>query len=79
MVGPEGMPRGGKYYSIFKVMASNFDRKPEPWDKAEKRARALLKRAEESRLADQFLMGLRRDYQDRIVLYEDRLAALVSQ
>ena len=79
VVGPEGMPRGGKYYSIFKVMASNFDRKPEPWDKAEKRARALLKRAEESRLADQFLMGLRRDYRDRIVLYEDRLAALVSQ
>ena len=79
VVGPEGMPRGGKYHSIFKVLASNFDRKPESWDKAEKRARALLKRAEESRLADQFLIGLRRAYQDRIVLYEDPIAALVPQ
>ena len=79
VVGPENVPRGGQYYSLFKVLASNFGQSPEPFAKAEKRARALLKRAEESRLADQFLMGLRRDYRDRIVLYEDRLEALLVQ
>ena len=73
------MHQGGDYYSVFKVLESNFDRSPEPFDKAERRARALLKRAEEGRLADQFLMGLRRDYQARIVLYEDRLEAVLPQ
>ena len=46
---------------------------------AAKRARALLKRAEESRLADAFLMGLRRDYEARIVVYEDNLKTLLPQ
>ncbi|MBT5448058.1 MAG: hypothetical protein HOK90_02590 [Gemmatimonadetes bacterium] len=75
---PDAIPQG-EYYSVFKVLESNFDRSPEPFDKAERRARALLKRAEEGRLADQFLMGLRRDYQDRIVLHEDRLGVVLSQ
>ncbi|MCY3666065.1 MAG: peptidyl-prolyl cis-trans isomerase, partial [Gemmatimonadetes bacterium] len=64
VVGPEAMPRGGEYYSVFKVLKSNFGSAPESFDTAAKRARALLKRAEESRLADAFLMGLRRDYED---------------
>ena len=45
MVGPEAMPRGGEYYSVFKVLKSNFGGVPEPFDTAAKRARALLKRA----------------------------------
>ncbi|MYI62793.1 MAG: hypothetical protein F4105_14275, partial [Gemmatimonadetes bacterium] len=79
VVGPEAMPRGGEYYSVFKVLKSNFGSAPEPFDTAVKRARALLKRAEESRLADAFLMGLRRDYEDRVVVYEDRLEAVLLQ
>ena len=79
VVGPETMPQGGEYYSVFKVLKSNFGSAPEPFDTAAKRARALLKRAEESRLADAFLMGLRRDYEDRIVVYEDRLEAVLPQ
>jgi len=67
----------GEYYSVFKVLESNFDRSPDPFDKSERRARALLKRAEEGRLADKFLMELRRDYQARIVLHEDRLEAVL--
>ena len=39
----------------------------------------MLKLAEESRLADEFLMGLRRDYQSRIVLHDDRLQDLLPQ
>ena len=77
MVGPEAMPRGGEYYSVFKVLKSNFGSTPEPFDTAAKRARALLKRAEESRLADEFLMGLRRDYEDRVVVYEDNIKTLL--
>ncbi len=77
VVGPEAMPRGGEYYSVFKVLKSNFGSAPEPFDTAEKRARALLKRAEESRLADAFLRGLRRGYEDRVVVYDDRLKALL--
>ncbi len=76
VAGPEAMPRGGEYYSVFKVLKSNFGRAPEPFDTAAKRARALLKRAEESRMADAFLVGLRRDYEDRIVVYEDHLETL---
>ena len=68
---------GGEYYSVFKVLKSNFGSTPEPFDTAAKRARALLKRAEEGRLADAFLMGLRRDYEDRIVVYEDRLEGVL--
>lgn len=79
VVGPEVMPRGGEYYSIFKVLESNFGSAPEPFDTAAKRARALLKRAEESRLADEFLRGLRRDYEARVVVYEDRLETLLPQ
>ena len=79
VVGPEAMPRGGEYYSVFKVLKSNFGSAPELFDTAAKRARALLKRAEESRLADAFLMGLRRDYEDRVVVYEDRLEAVLPQ
>ena len=79
VVGPEAMPRGGEYYSIFKVLESNFGSAPEPFDTAAKRARALLKRAEESRLADEFLRGLRRDYEARVVVYEDRLETLLPQ
>ena len=79
VVGPEAMPRGGEYYSVFKVLKSNFGSTPEPFDTAAKRARALLKRAEESRLADAFLMGLRRDYEARIVVYEDNLEAVLPQ
>ncbi len=77
VVGPEAMPRGGEYYSVFKVLKSNFGSAPEPFDTAAKRARALLKRAEEGRLADAFLLGLRRDYEDRVVVYEDRLKTLL--
>ena len=79
VVGPEAMPRGGEYYSVFKVLKSNFGSTPEPFDTAVKRARALLKRAEESRLADEFLMGLRRDYEDRVVVYEDNIETLLPQ
>ena len=79
VAGPEAMPRGGEYYSVFKVLKSNFGSTPEPFDTAAKRARALLKRAEESRLADEFLMGLRRDYQDRVAVYEDNIKTLLSQ
>ena len=79
VVGPEAMPRGGEYYSIFKVLESNFGSAPEPFDTAAKRARALLKRAEESRLADEFLRGLRRDYEARVVVYEDRLETLLPR
>ena len=79
VVGPEALPRGGEYYSVFKVLKSNFGSTPEPFDTAVKRARALLKRAEESRLADAFLMGLRRDYEDRVVVYEDNLKTLLPQ
>ena len=77
VVGPEAMPRGGEYYSVFKVLKSNFGSTPEPFDTAAKRARALLKRAEESRLADAFLMGLRREYEDRVVVYEDNIETLL--
>ena len=79
VVGPEAMPRGGEYYSVFKVLEQNFGSAPEPFDTAAKRARALLKRAEESRLADEFLRGLRRDYEARVVVYEDRLETLLPQ
>ena len=79
VVGPEAMPQGGEYYSVFKVLKSNFGSAPEPFDTAAKRARALLKRAEESRLADAFLMGLRRDYEDRVVVYEDNIETLLPQ
>ena len=79
VVGPEAMPRGGEYYSVFKVLESNFGSVPEPFDTAAKRARALLKRAEESRLADAFLMGLRRDYEARVVVYEDNIKTLLPQ
>ena len=79
VVGPEAMPRGGEYYSVFKVLKSNFGSTPEPFDTAAKRARALLKRAEESRLADEFLMGLRRDYEDRVVVYDDNIKTLLPQ
>ena len=79
VVGPEAIPRGGEYYSVFKVLKSNFGSTPEPFDTAAKRARALLKRAEESRLADAFLMGLRREYEDRIVVYEDNIETLLPQ
>ena len=79
VVGPEAMPRGGEYYSVFKVLESNFGSAPEPFDTAAKRARALLKRAEESRLADEFLRGLRRDYDARVVVYEDRLETVLPQ
>ena len=79
VVGPEAMPRGGEYYSVFKVLKSNFGSTPEPFDTAAKRARALLKRAEEGRLADAFLMGLRRDYEDRVVVYEDNIETLLPQ
>ena len=79
VVGPEAMPRGGEYYSVFKVLESNFGSVPEPFATAAKRARALLKRAEEGRLADAFLMGLRREYEARVVVYEDRLKTLLPQ
>ena len=79
VAGPEAMPRGGEYYSVFKVLKSNFGNAPAPFDTAAKRARALLKRAEESRLADEFLMGLRRDYEDRVVVYEDNIKTLLPQ
>lgn len=79
VVGPEAMPRGGEYYSVFKVLESNFGRAPEPFDTAAKRARALLKRAEESRLADEFLRRLRRDYDARVVVHEDRLETVLPQ
>ena len=79
VVGPEAMPRGGEYYSVFKVLESNFGSAPEPFDTAAKRARALLKRAEESRLADEFLRRLRRDYDARVVVYEDRLETVLPQ
>ena len=77
VAGPEAMPRGGEYYSVFKVLKSNFGNAPAPFDTAAKRARALLKRAKESRLADEFLMGLRRDYEDRVVVYEDNIKTLL--
>ncbi len=77
VVGPEAMPRGGEYYSVFKVLKSNFGSAPEPFDAAAKRARALLKRAEEGRLADEFLMGLRRAYEARVVVYEDNIKMLL--
>ena len=78
VVEADAMHQGG-YYSVFKVLESNFGQSPEPFDKVAKWAGALLKRAEESRLAGEFLMGLRRDYQAGIVLHEDRLAAVLSQ
>ena len=31
VVGPEAMPRGGEYYSVFKVLKSNFGSAPEPF------------------------------------------------
>jgi len=73
------MHHGGEYYSVFKVLESNFGQSAEPFEKVERRAVAMLKRAEESRLADEFLMGLRRDYQSRIVLHDDRLQDLLPQ
>ena len=79
VAGPEAMLRGGEYYSVFKVLKSNFGSTPEPFDTAAKRARALLKRVEESRLADAFLMGLRREYEDRVVVYEDNIETLLPQ
>ena len=79
VVGPAAMSRGGEYYSVFKVLKSNFNSAPEPFAAAAKRARALLKRAEESRLADAFLKELRRDYEARIVVYEDNLETLWPQ
>ena len=56
---PQAMHPGGDYYSVFKVLESNFGSSPDPFEKVEKRAKALLRRAGESRLASEFLMRLR--------------------
>jgi|GEM_PF-1255383 len=79
VVDPQAMHPGGDYYSVFKVLESNFGGSPEPFEKVAKRAKALLRRAGESRLAGEFLMQLRRDYKGQIVVNEDNLKILVSE
>ena len=73
---PQAMHPGGDYYSVFKVLESNFGSSPDPFEKVAKRARALLKRAAESRLASDFLMRLRQQYEGQIVINEDNLQEL---
>jgi peptidyl-prolyl cis-trans isomerase C len=76
---PQAMHPGGDYYSVFKVLESNFGSSPEPFEKVEKRAKALLIRNEESRLASQFLSKLRQDYQGQIVIHDDQLQVLLTE
>ncbi|NKB67740.1 MAG: hypothetical protein GKR89_11815 [Candidatus Latescibacteria bacterium] len=73
---PQDMHPGGAYYSLFQVLESNFGSSPEPFEKVEKRARALLKRGEEGRLAGEFLHRLRQQYKGQIVIHEDNLKTL---
>lgn len=76
---PQAVHSGGEYYSIFKVVESNFGSSPDPFEKVAKRAHALLKRAEESRIAGQFLMDLRQNYGGQVVINDDNLKTLISQ
>ena len=73
----QAMNMGGEYYSVFKVIESNFGLEPEPLQKVAKRANALLRRAEESRLANEFLIDLRRQRENKITIYEEQLKTLV--
>ena len=73
---PNTVQPGGEYFSIFRVLESNFGQSPAPFEKEAKRARALLRRAEESRLGSQLLQQLRGDYDARVVVHEDRLESL---
>ena len=76
---PQDLHPGGEYHSVFKVLESNFGVEPEPLEKVEKRARALLKRAEESRLAAAFLTELRQQNEGQIVIHEDNLKKRAAQ
>ena len=76
---PQAVNAGGEYYSIFRVVESNFGSSPDPFEKVAKRAHALLKRAEESRIAGEFLMELRQNYEGQIVVNDDNLKTLISQ
>jgi len=73
---PQAMHPGGDYYSVFRVLESNFGSSPDPFEKVEKRAKALLRRAGESRLASEFLMQLRQQYEGQIIINEDNLQEL---
>ena len=79
VVEPDAMRQGGDYYSVFKVLESNFGSSPDSFEKVAKRAKALLQRAGESRLASEVLTQLRRQYKGQIVVNEDNLKTLLSQ
>ena len=76
---PQAMHPGGDYYSVFKVLESNFGSSPDAFEKVAKRAKALLKRAEESRLASAFLTQLRQQYKGQIVVNEDHIKTLLPR
>jgi hypothetical protein len=74
-----GLSPGDAYFSIFKVLSTTGERGPEPFATAQRRARALVRRQQESILADQFLQGLRRQYEPRVKVFRQAIEALARQ
>jgi len=73
--GPTYIPDG---YVLFKVVQRQPPR-PEPFEQAGKRARALLlKRLEEERF-DTWIDTLRQKYRERIKIFPDRLAKALPE
>jgi parvulin-like peptidyl-prolyl isomerase len=62
-------------YSVFKVV-EKVGQKPEPFEKAVSRARYWLKKEEESRLSEELILKLRKDYASQVVVFEDRLKVM---
>ena len=69
----------GRYYSLFRVLESSFGEGPEPFSRAERRARALVRRQKEDRFFEQFLLDLRAQYEPRIQVYRENLEALFPE
>ena len=72
LTGPAEVEEG---YSVFRVV-ERIAPKPEPFEKAERKARYWLRKEEEKRLYEELLRDLRKKHVSEIVLFEDRLQRL---
>ena len=62
-------------YSVFKILAK-MERRPKPFAQAERQIRYWWKQEEEARLFEELVRRLREESADRIILFEENLAAM---
>ena len=78
LVNPDPATAAGPHFSIFELLDSTIGAAPEPFEKVERRARALVRRDKADRAFYEFLLELRYENGNKVRIYDGNVEKLAA-